>query len=72
MKKKKGNFVHTAMSISIDSSATLFAVVLVVLHILIVGGLFVYLCLQAPKKRVTSAVSLDERAAIRREMRKGD
>lgn len=60
------------MQLSFDSSAGLLAVVLVLVHIVLVGGLFVYLWRQAPKTRVPAAVSLEERAAIRRHMRKGD
>lgn len=60
------------MLLSIDNSATFFAVALVLVHVLLVGGLFVYLWAQAPKKRVTAAVSLEERVAIRRQLRKSD
>lgn len=60
------------MPLSIDSTASLIAIALVIVHVILVGGLFVYLWSQAPKKRVASAVSLEERAAIRRHMRKSD
>lgn len=60
------------MLLSIDSTATLIAIALVIIHVILIGGLFVYLWSQAPKKRVTAAVSLEERAAIRRQMRKSD
>jgi hypothetical protein len=60
------------MPLSIDFSASLFAAALVILHLLLVGCLFVYLWLQAPKTRVAPVVSLEERATIRRNMRKND
>lgn len=60
------------MLLSIDSSAALFAVALVLVHVVLVGALFVYLWSQAPKTRVASPVSLEERTAIRRQMRKSD
>ncbi|KAG5467663.1 hypothetical protein CUR178_01309 [Leishmania enriettii] len=60
------------MPLPLDSSAALFVVALVVAHIVIVGCLFVLLWSQSPKKRVRVAVSVEERASIRRHMRKDE
>ncbi|KAG5492940.1 hypothetical protein JKF63_01520 [Porcisia hertigi] len=57
---------------TVDTGAALFAVALVCVHIGIVGCLLVYLYSQAPKKRTPAAFSAEERAAIRRHMRKRD
>ncbi|KAG5466576.1 hypothetical protein LSCM4_01728 [Leishmania orientalis] len=60
------------MPLPLDSSAALFVVALVIAHIAIVGGLFVLLWSQSPKKRVRVAMSVEERASIRRHVRKDE
>ncbi|KAG5467104.1 hypothetical protein LSCM1_01285 [Leishmania martiniquensis] len=59
------------MPLLFDSGATTFVVALVIAHIVVVGGLFVLLWSQTPKKRARAAMSVEERASIRRQMRKG-
>ncbi|KAG5491428.1 hypothetical protein JIQ42_01330 [Leishmania sp. Namibia] len=60
------------MPLPLDSSAALFVVALVIAHFVIIGGLFVLLWSQSPKKRVRVAISVEERAAIRRHVRKDE
>ncbi|KAG5492407.1 hypothetical protein GH5_01327 [Leishmania sp. Ghana 2012 LV757] len=60
------------MPLPLDSSVALFVVALLIAHIVIVGGLFVLLWSQSPKKRVRVAMSVEERATIRRHVRKDE
>lgn len=60
------------MLVDLNSSGTLLAVLFVVLHILLVGILFYYLCKQAPRKPVGHDTFAKDATQIKRRVDKTD